>query len=49
MISMLAMVEMNGCILNFAVKQPATVVKQVHSAIQTTRARTTFAGVGRPR
>ncbi len=27
MISMLAMVEINGCILNFAVKQPAMVVK----------------------
>lgn len=38
MTSMLAMVEMKGCILNFAVKKPAMVVKMVHSTIQTTRA-----------
>ena len=34
MTSMLAMVEMKGCILNFAVKKPAIVVKMVHSTMQ---------------
>ena len=29
--SMFAMVEINGCILNLAVKKPAIVVKKVHN------------------
>ena len=48
MISMLAMVEMNGCILNLAVKQPAMVVKKVQNMIHITRAKRIFTGVGRP-
>ena len=41
MTSMLAMVEMNGCILNLAVKKPAMVVNTVHSTTQTTSASST--------
>ena len=40
--------EMKGCILNLAVKNPAMVVKIVHSTIHTSRARITRAGTGSP-
>ena len=48
MINMLAMVEIKGCILNLAVKQPAIVVKQVVKIIHITRAKSTLAGMGSP-
>ena len=48
MTSMLAMVEMNGCILNLAVKKPAMVVNTVHSTTQTTSASSTRTSTGRP-
>ena len=48
MISMLAMVEMNGCILNLAVKKPAILVKHVHRTIQVTRAMMILTGIGTP-
>ena len=48
MTSMLAMVEMKGCILNFAVKNPAIVVKMVHSTMQTKSARNTRPSSGTP-
>src|SRR5699024_6282426 len=38
-ISMFAMVEINGCILNFAVKKPAIVVNIVHRRIHMIRAK----------
>ena len=46
--SMLAMVEINGCILNFAVKNPAILVKNVQSTIHASNAITTLAPVGTP-
>ena len=46
MTSMFAMVDINGCILNFAVKNPAILVKNVHNTIHATSARMTHAGVG---
>ena len=45
--SMFAMVEINGCILNFAVKKPAIVVNTVHRRMHITSASTTLAGTGR--
>ena len=39
---MFAIVEMNGCILNFAVKKPAIVVNKVHKNTHTTNARNTL-------
>ena len=45
---MLAMVEMNGCILNFAVKKPAIDVNKVQSNIHTTSASTTLKATGSP-
>ena len=36
---MLAIVEMNGCILNLAAKKPAIVVNIVHNTTQTTNAK----------
>ena len=44
--SMLAMVEINGCILNFAVKNPAILVNTVHKTIHTTNAKTTLPPTG---
>lgn len=46
MTSMVAMVEIKGCILNLAVKKPAIVVKMVHRMMQTTRARNTRTTAG---
>ena len=40
--SMFAIVDMNGCILNFAVKNPAILVNTVHKTIHTTNAKTTL-------
>ena len=48
MTSMLAMVEMNGCILNLAVKKPPMAVKHVHKMIHITRANTTLTPMGMP-
>jgi hypothetical protein len=45
---MLAMVEMNGCILNLAVKKPAILVKQVQRTIQVTKAMMILTGIGIP-
>ena len=42
------MVEMKGCILNFAVKKPAIVVKMVHSTMQTMSAKNTRPSSGMP-
>ena len=42
------MVEMKGCILNFAVKKPAMVVKMVHSTMQTMSAKNTRPRMGMP-
>ena len=38
-ISMLAIVEINGCILNLAIKNPAIIAKNVASTMQTTNAK----------
>ena len=48
MTSMFAIVEMNGCILNLAVKKPAMVVKTVHRTMQTSSAKITRATTGSP-
>ena len=45
---MFAIVEMNGCILNLAVKKPAMVVKTVHRTMQTSSAKITRATTGSP-
>ena len=45
---MLAMVEMNGCILNFAVKKPAMDVNMVQRTTHTTSASTTLKATGSP-
>lgn len=37
---MLAIVDINGCILNFAIKKPAIIAKHVVRIIQTTKANT---------
>ena len=42
MISMFAIVETNGCILNFAMKKPAIIAKVVVSKIHTNNARIAF-------
>ena len=44
--SMFAIVDMNGCILNFAVKNPAILVNTVHKTIHTTNAKTTLPPTG---
>ena len=44
--SMFAIVEINGCILNFAVKKPAIVVNTVHNKIHITSANITLAPSG---
>ena len=44
--SMLAMVEINGCILNFAVKKPAIVVKKVHNSTHMNNAKIILTGTG---
>ena len=46
--SIFAMVEINGCILNFAVKNPAILVKKVQNTIHKTKASNTRAPVGMP-
>ena len=46
--SMFAIVEMNGCILNLAVKKPAMVVKNVHRTTHAASARTTLPATGTP-
>ena len=48
MISMFAIVEINGCILNFAVKKPAIDVKQVVKMMHMISASSTRSGVGTP-
>ena len=48
MISMFAMVEIKGCILNRAVKHPAIVVKQVVKIMHITSASSTLARTGSP-
>ncbi len=48
MTSMFAIVEMNGCILNFAVKNPATVVKNVHKRTHMNSANTIRTPIGIP-
>ena len=48
MISMFAMVEINGCILNLAIKNPAMDAKAVVRITQTTSARSARAGAGIP-
>ena len=47
-ISMFAMVEINGCILNFAIKKPASIENAVVSTIQTANARIALAATGIP-
>ena len=44
--SMFAIVEINGCILNLAVKNPAILVNKVQSNIHAIRAITTLAPTG---
>ena len=44
--SMFAIVEINGCILNFAVKKPAIVVKNVHRTTQASSPRITLPATG---
>ena len=46
--SMFAMVDMNGCILNLAVKKPPMVVKHVQSTIHINSANTTLKPMGMP-
>ena len=48
MTSIFAIVEINGCILNFAVKNPAIAVKNVHNKIHANNASTTLTPIGRP-
>ena len=43
---MFAIVDMNGCILNFAVKNPAILVNTVHKTIHTTKAKITLPTTG---
>jgi len=44
--SMFAIVEINGCILNLAVKNPAIIVKNVHKSIHITNDKITRTMIG---